>query len=102
MNVGVFGCVVFLCLIKMSELEIFSLEEDDEFNNLFITQEPSQSVDNSEKSDYKMEVDSNTIFGLSADNFQSPCSSIVPQAQYSDISDDDVFMPSQFSMNENR
>ena len=76
----------------MSDFNLFSLEEDDEIGNLFITQEPSHSV--SEVVDVSKENESNNreFLGVNQSDFASPCSSLLnKEFQYSDISDDEVF-----------
>ena len=85
---------------KMAEIgELFSLEED-ECSEMFITQEPtnvpnvgiSLPSDNTDKTD-------GMLLGVSVDDFQSPCSSLVNRHEsgiYSDISEDEcVFQCSQ-------
>ena len=72
-------------------MEVFSLEDDDG-NDLFITQE-SQMDKNNRKSE------GSSILGDPLD-FQSPCASLI-NTHYSDISDDDLMeIPcSQISQN---
>ena len=66
--------------VDFAIMEVFSLEDDDG-NDLFITQSSTLDKDLSQN---------NSILGDSA-NFSSPCVSIIPgvSAHYSDISDDD-------------
>ena len=71
-------------------MDTFSLEDED-MSGLFITQESSQSVDNFDENNDE-ELDS--ILGVAADDFGSPCISLLPQSEnyspeVSDISDDD-------------
>ena len=63
-------------------MELFSLEEDDG-NDLFITQESSYDRNNLQNCD--------KYLGKDATDFQSPCVSVIDKfkLQYSDISDDD-------------
>ena len=71
-------------------MEVFSLEDDD-FNELFITQESKDLVEEKPKQEVN---ESGAILGLDLFDFASPCSSVVKrQAMYepqtSDVSDDD-------------
>ena len=67
---------------------MFSLE-DDECNDLFITQTPYEKLDLTQNDGG--ETSKSGCLGLASDDFKSPCSSILlSQPQYSDISDDDV------------
>ena len=79
------------------ELDLFSLEDED-CSQLFITQQPSQKIVNMlDKSDENNDSGNETFLGLSADDFKSPCSSLVTKSvlsnDYSDISDVDEFVP---------
>ena len=71
-------------------MDLFSLEENDDCNELFITQSlPSESVIN---------VDNNNVITSNLMDFGSPCVSLLPKSlstvqQYSDISDDDFEIP---------
>ena len=69
-------------------MEQFSLEEND-YSDMFITQEVSDIKDNNCESDGEMDK----FFGLNADDFASPMVSIIDDKKnaphYSDISDDD-------------
>ena len=70
-------------------MEVFSLEEDDG-NELFITQESKENVFEMDKS----EEESENFLGLDTMDFQSPCSSILSKSDKyqpvcSDISGDD-------------
>ena len=76
----------------MSDINVFSLEEEEDYNNLFITQESSQSG-GSVNQQVGANISGNDNFlGLKQSDFMSPCSSLVQQEfNYSDISDDEVF-----------
>ena len=84
--------------------QIFSLEED-ECNDLFITQDPKGFV-NAGINLPSSNGDSNDgmLLGLSVNDFQSPCSSLINRKEsgiYSDISSDDGdFQCSQVVQNE--
>ena len=61
-------------------MDVYSLEEDDDFGGMFLTHEPAVVVNDG-------------ILGDGTD-FQSPCVSLIPQKErhepmYEDISDDD-------------
>ena len=71
-------------------VNVFSLEDDD-YNELFITQVPKDNVDVNKCND---EESGDMFFGVAKDDFQSPCSSLINRNEptiYSDISDADVF-----------
>ena len=74
-------------------MDMFSLEDDEEMNNLFITQTPSANSDKIVKND-KGDEDYNMFLGVAENDFQSPCSSLVTKDdsvfKYSDISDDEL------------
>ena len=74
-------------------MDLFSLEEDDDYEGLFITQSSSNS-------------DNSGLLG-NPEDFTSPCVSLEAQkghgAQYSDISDYDFDIPSsQISQDRNK
>ena len=74
-------------------MELFSLEEDED-NELFITQHKDNVSDNVEP----MEVEDSKFLGVKKNDSAWPCDSLVQKggcknANYSDISDDDVFIP---------
>ena len=75
-------------------LDLFSLE-DDEFSELFITQEPSvNNHEDEDKDQESIEMDNNFQFGKASNDFSSPCVSLVRRnmpelPHYSDISDDE-------------
>ena len=76
----------------MSEFNIFSLEDDDDFGNLFITQEPSQVQSVISSGLNKESGENGGFLGVDERDFASPCLSLVrKEFQYSDISDDEVF-----------
>ena len=69
-------------------MDVFSLEEE-EGNELFLTQETKESVSNDREKVHSQESD---FLGLNVMDFQSPCVSLVQtkqdyQQEYSDISD---------------
>ena len=70
---------------------MFSLE-DDEGNDMFITQTPSTSDGNTQE--LNNQSGGELFLGIEVDDFQSPCSSLVSKSMkqpiYSDISDDDM------------
>ena len=68
-------------------MDTFSLEEDEDFANIFITQEPSNDGSkNNSVSDGK----SDEFLGLDPMDFTSPCSSLINGVpHYSDISNDE-------------
>ena len=74
-------------------MDVFSLEEEDDYGGLFLTQSGSvKEVQN----DVDMQ-ESDEFLGLPTTDFQSPCASILNIGDnlvpcYSDISDDE-FMP---------
>ena len=74
------------------EFGVFSLEDDD-YSELFITQESRKSENNDEKSgDFKGNVVEGMQFGIAEDDFQSSCQSMISDLNnpmYSDISDDE-------------
>ena len=68
---------------------MFSLEEDEDVSELFITQTPRI---NEEKSEISDESSSCGILGVNGFDFSTPCSSVIndttsKSSQYSDISD---------------
>ena len=77
-------------------MEVFLLEEEDSYGDIFVTQTPKvQSVD----MDINKEEES-SFLGLLADDFRSPCTSLLSLgsntgAQYLDISDDEMPPSSQ-------
>ena len=80
---------------------IFSLEED-ECNDMFITQEPKDlGGDCGNVNIGNFNSDEGMLLGLSPTDFHSPCSSLINRKEsgiYSDISDDEgVFQCSQIS-----
>ena len=83
-------------------MEIYSLEED-EGNELFITQESNNVVAEMDKS-----VDESDLFlGIDEMDFQSPCSSLLPDKtnynpDYSDISDCEIGDESHLNDGRNR
>ena len=94
---GTLVCVVvvsFLCF-KMDNTtsDVFSLE-DDEYNEMFITQTPRESL--IDKLEYSQKERNYSVFSDEAD-FQSPVMSLVDKVRdqssiYEDISDDDFDM----------
>ena len=77
-------------------MEYFSLEDDEEYNNLFITQTPKENVNGSEGSEIVKSNENDSFLGVNVTDFTSPCLSLTTKplqsAQYSDISDEE-FMP---------
>ena len=72
---------------------MFSLEEEEDYGGLFITQESSQSVQKEGNNSEKMVCDDDGFLGLDPADFKSPCASIVAnEFHYSDISEDEVFI----------
>ena len=79
-------CVICVLLIGLvSVMELFSLE-DEEYNQLFITQSSNNSVNVTEN------VGNSSILRDPLD-FKSPCVSVLSD-KYSDISDDEFDIPS--------
>ena len=70
--------------------DLFSLEDDD-YNEMFITQVPKVGNDGNKNSEVlEKEVNDGMILGLARDDFQSPCSSLINRKEsgiYSDISE---------------
>ena len=98
--VRVSGCTCFVLLLFVKKMEKYSLEEEDDYGGLFLTQSASQSV-NMDKNDEeeRMENDDESweFLGLDSRDFQSPCCSLVNKSTgsaqvYSDISDNDFDM----------
>ena len=80
MNVS--SCGEFVCYFSVNcelfmEPEVFSLEDDD-YGNMFITQESSQYEDLVEKED-KIDNEDGLFLGLSQSDFSSPCVSVLSQ-----------------------
>lgn len=76
----------------MSNLDLFSLEEDDDFGNLSITQEPTSQENMCVEYDNGKVENNDKFLSLNKDDFVSPCTSFSSRnPQYSDISDDEVF-----------
>ena len=75
----------------MAENNVFSLEDED-CGNIFITQE-SNSDSKLMVQDEESDLEFDSVFGISASDFQSPCVSMVKPSEniYSDISDADDF-----------
>ena len=74
----------------MLHSDLYSLEDDEEFGNIFITQEPSED-NNGDVSNGKGDADGGDgdFLGVNVMDFTSPCSSLLKNVnQYSDISDD--------------
>ena len=68
-----------------------SLEEEDN-GDLFLTQVPSQkSCDNLIQSSGGTDGNEGKFLGVVADDFASPCKSLVRDNDYSDISEEDEF-----------
>ena len=83
----------FTCLVGiMEDSALFSLEDDDA-NELFITQTPRESL--LDQLELTQSDGNNSILGVCGSDFQSPCTSLVTLQQapmYEDISDDE-FIP---------
>ena len=97
MGLGVNACVSSFCCtvvsftLKIMDYEMFSLEEDDS-NELFLTQTPRQSSFGEVRSSGSER--NSGLFGLPNEDFSSPCCSLVNRIRadkpvYEDISDDD-------------
>ena len=74
----------------MMDQEVFSLEDDD-YGNMFITQETNNSENLVNKLDKSYDED-RVFLGVNESDFAMPCLSIVKpvlNAMYSDISDDE-------------
>ena len=84
------------------EPEVCSLEDDD-YGNLFITQETS-NVDNIVQNMDKSDDENDSVFGIDAMDFSSPNVSVVKghNAMYSDISDVEDFEPNDEKQMETR
>ena len=81
--------------IKMSGFEkLFSLE-DDEWSELFITQEPRNNIaEILEKTDENLQMECGKFLGTYGNDFALPCTWVVQKGNmpiYSDISDDEDF-----------
>ena len=73
------------------DYNMYSLEEDESLE-MFVTQVATQdSVQNVSQSYEKMDINDGSFLGLDRQDFTSPCTSLVKQNQYSDISEDDEF-----------
>ena len=77
--------------ITMSNMDELLSLEDYECSQLFITQEPKENItDLLNRSDDKVEEKDELFLGIAANDFQSPCLSLIKtnnDAMYSDISD---------------
>ena len=90
MRVDVHECLLcnVIFVIIMDSMEVFSLEEE-EGNDLFVTQQPREvvySVSNHQEKDES----EGSFLGLDVSDFASPCVSLVKPneaMEYSDISD---------------
>ena len=83
--------------------ELFSLEDDD-YGDLFITQESSKSSEMPLDMDKSCD-ESELFLGVEPADFKSPCLSQVGPIRnpmYSDISDDEVFEEEKKSSSQNR
>ena len=83
------------------KMELFSLEDEEDYGDIFITQSPKvQEVGN----DGNFAKD-RKFLGLDRNDFQSPCASILDIADgnapyYSDISDDEMPPSSQMEVDQ--
>ena len=83
-------------------MDVFLLEEDEEFNNLFITHTPRDEAQDTTGNSNSCGENTEKFLGLSPMDYQSPCSSLIKRnnvPHYSDISDDemelDITVPGQ-------
>ena len=98
------GCiyvfVVSFLLEKMAEFGLFSLEEDDDYGNMFITQESSNNSGIIDGGVGESKELNEEFLSVKHDDFTSPCALLVSNpAHYSDISDDEVFEKMDISTN---
>ena len=93
--------VLLLWGLLIVKMELFSLQEEDDYGDIFITQTPKvQEVGNEGNS-----AKDGQFLGLDCDDFQSPCASILDISTgnvpyYSDISDDEMPPSSQMEVDQ--
>ena len=84
--------VLYLCSFLFVIMDTFSLEDDEDVSNMFITQTPSSNSQNVTEKEEENDAD-DMFLGLLENDFQSPCSSLVQKDHtvfnYSDISDEE-------------
>lgn len=89
--------MVHFCGVLRVKMDMFSLEEDDNYHNMFITQTPKDTHVTSEDNYGSFSGENDQILGINALDFQSPFSSLVTNrsnvTHYSDISDEEFDIP---------